>query len=167
MWQKALAILGIICAFPFLLTIPGWVAIGRYRKWKSGEKGAPFGLMVWGVVVTCLVIIGAALPPSAPETPGNPPVVVQPGDTAGEDSAGQIGSQGLAPAIGQCGIADGRRVQEVTECDLAQVTVIAIEPLLIDNGRKASRDCPETTDFWTKYDDAIACWVELTTPPIS
>lgn len=53
-WRKFFAIAGIVFAFPFLLTIPGWIALSAYRKWKAGERQQPTGLIVWGVIATLL-----------------------------------------------------------------------------------------------------------------
>lgn len=94
-WRKFFAIAGIVFAFPFFLTIPGWVALSAYRKWKSGERAQPTGLIAWGViacvfflavVVTAQVskLAGSTEPtatgPAVAEDPGTS--VVPPGFTA-------------------------------------------------------------------------------------
>ena len=56
-WQRVGAILGIIWAFLFLFTIPGWLALGHYKKWKRGEIDTPFGLIWWGYGFVALVLI--------------------------------------------------------------------------------------------------------------
>ena len=59
-WQRVGAVLGVIWAFFFFLTIPGWLALSRYRRWKRGETKTPFGLIWWGygfgALFLCLVI---------------------------------------------------------------------------------------------------------------
>jgi hypothetical protein len=56
-WRKFFAIVGIVFAFPFLLTIPGWVALSAYRKWKAGERGQPTLLIAWGVIGPVLFVL--------------------------------------------------------------------------------------------------------------
>ena len=43
-------------AFFFFLTIPGWIALSRYRKWKRDEITTPFGLIWWGYGFGALVV---------------------------------------------------------------------------------------------------------------
>jgi hypothetical protein len=56
-WQRVGAILGIVWAFCFLLTIPGWLALAHYKKWKRGEIDTPFGLIWWGYGFSALILI--------------------------------------------------------------------------------------------------------------
>jgi hypothetical protein len=69
-WQRVLAIAGLVFLFPFLLTIPFWIELGRYRKWKSGEiQRLPF-LMAWGAFASVVVLLAIAVPADgAPESP--------------------------------------------------------------------------------------------------
>jgi hypothetical protein len=53
--------MGVVFAFPFLLTIPGWIALSVYRKWKDGKRNQPTALIFWGIVATTLFVILAAL----------------------------------------------------------------------------------------------------------
>lgn len=55
-WKRIGAVLGIIWAFLFLFTIPGWIALSRYRKWKRDEITTPFGLIWWGYGFGVLVV---------------------------------------------------------------------------------------------------------------
>ena len=59
--------MGVIGGFFFLLTIPGWIALSHYRKWKRAEIGTPNGLIVWGYIWTgllALAILSVAAGPS-------------------------------------------------------------------------------------------------------
>jgi hypothetical protein len=56
-WQRVGGILGIVWAFFFLLTIPGWLALGHYKKWKRGEIDTPYGLIWWGYAFSAVVVI--------------------------------------------------------------------------------------------------------------
>jgi hypothetical protein len=55
-WKRVGAVLGIVWAFFFFLTIPGWIALSRYRKWKRDEITTPFGLIWWGYGFGALVV---------------------------------------------------------------------------------------------------------------
>jgi len=57
-WRRFFAVAGIVGGFFFLFTIPGWAALGTYRRWKAGERGQPNLLIVWGV---CSVLLCSAL----------------------------------------------------------------------------------------------------------
>lgn len=48
-WRKFFAVSGIVFAFFFFLTIPGWIALRTYRRWKAGERGQPNILIAWGM----------------------------------------------------------------------------------------------------------------------
>ena len=56
-WRRFFAVAGIVGGFLFLFTIPGWAALGTYRRWKAGERGQPNLLIVWGV---CFVLLCSA-----------------------------------------------------------------------------------------------------------
>jgi hypothetical protein len=56
-WKRAGAILGVVWAFFFLLTIPGWLALAHYKKWKRNEITTPYGLIWWGYGFSALVVI--------------------------------------------------------------------------------------------------------------
>jgi hypothetical protein len=56
-WKRVGAILGIVWAFFFLLTIPGWLALAHYKKWKRGEINTPYGLIWWGYGFSALILI--------------------------------------------------------------------------------------------------------------
>jgi hypothetical protein len=71
-WKKFFAIAGVVFAFPFLLTLPGWWTLSIYRKWKAGERPQPNGLIAWGVissVLFALLVIGAAAGSVSPSPP--------------------------------------------------------------------------------------------------
>jgi hypothetical protein len=57
-WKRVGAVLGVVWAFFFFLTIPGWIALSRYRKWKRGESTTPFGLIWWGYGFGALFVFG-------------------------------------------------------------------------------------------------------------
>jgi len=68
-WRKFIAIVGVVGAFFFFFTIPGWMCLSTYRKWKRGEyvgrggRTQPTGLVVWGVIFSALVVIAIAASP--------------------------------------------------------------------------------------------------------
>ena len=55
-WNKFVAIVGIVTGFFFLLTIPGWIALTSYRRWKRGETTGR-GLLVWGYIAIGIWIL--------------------------------------------------------------------------------------------------------------
>jgi hypothetical protein len=55
-WKRIGAVLGVVWAFFFLLTIPGWLALSHYRKWKRDEIATPFGLIWWGYGFSTLLL---------------------------------------------------------------------------------------------------------------
>lgn len=65
-WKRAGAVLGVVGAFFFFLTIPGWLALGRYKKWKAGEIPTPDLLIGWGYVITTLFVIAMISTVSGP-----------------------------------------------------------------------------------------------------
>jgi hypothetical protein len=68
-WRKFFAIVGVVGAFFIFFTIPGWMCLSTYRKWKRGEyvgrsgRTQPIGLIAWGVVVSAVVVIAIAASP--------------------------------------------------------------------------------------------------------
>jgi hypothetical protein len=56
-WKRIGAVLGVFWAFFFLLTIPGWLALGHYKKWKRGEIDTPNGLIMWGFGFSALMVL--------------------------------------------------------------------------------------------------------------
>ena len=56
-WKRIGAILGVVWAFFFFLTIPGWLALAHYKKWKRGEIDTPYGLIWWGYGFSALILI--------------------------------------------------------------------------------------------------------------
>jgi hypothetical protein len=81
-WRKFFAIAGIIFAFPFFLTIPGWKALSAYRKWREGERAQPTVLIVWGITVSVLIAFAviASLVPGTRSSSStlSPPTVTAP-----------------------------------------------------------------------------------------
>jgi hypothetical protein len=65
-WKRVGAILGVIWAFFFLLTIPGWLTLFHYRKWRRGEIPTPNGLIIWGLGFSTFVGIVLLLAISSP-----------------------------------------------------------------------------------------------------
>jgi hypothetical protein len=65
-WKRIVAVLGVIWAFLFFLTIPGWLAMSHRKKWKRGEIGTPFGLIWWGYGFGVLLLIGVFSTISSP-----------------------------------------------------------------------------------------------------
>ena len=57
-WRRTGAVLGVFWAFWFFLTIPGWYALGHYKKWKRGQIATPNGLIFWGLGFSALVVLG-------------------------------------------------------------------------------------------------------------
>ena len=68
-WRRFFAIVGVVGAFFFFFTIPGWMCLSTYRKWKRGQyvgpKGRtqPTGLIAWGVIFSAVVVIALAASP--------------------------------------------------------------------------------------------------------
>ena len=74
-WRKVFAIAGIVYAFFFFLTIPGWYALSVYRKWKAGEREESVGLIAWGIfgtVLVCTVLVILAFFPNPSSNTGSP-----------------------------------------------------------------------------------------------
>ena len=67
-WKRFGAIMGVVGGFFFFLTIPGWIALSHYRKWKRNEIPTPNGLIAWGYIwlglLALVLIVGATSPPS-------------------------------------------------------------------------------------------------------
>lgn len=47
-----------MAAFPFFLTIPGWIALGSYRKWRDGRLSRPNFAFFWAGLFTVLLAVG-------------------------------------------------------------------------------------------------------------
>ena len=68
-WRKFFAIVGVVGAFFFFLTIPGWMCLSTYRKWKRGQyvgrggRTQPTGLIAWGIIFSTVVVIAIAASP--------------------------------------------------------------------------------------------------------
>jgi len=68
-WRKFFAVVGVVGAFFFFFTIPGWMCLSTYRKWKRGQyvgrsgRTQPTGLIAWGVIFLAVVIIGIGASP--------------------------------------------------------------------------------------------------------
>src|SRR5437764_1085254 len=83
-WQRALAIWGVANAFLYFFTVPGWIALRRYRQWKRGEAPRPIGLVWWGAIANVLLagtiaLIAAGIAPSATRpSAASPPRSVPP-----------------------------------------------------------------------------------------
>jgi hypothetical protein len=65
-WKRVGAVLGVIWAFFFFLTIPGWIALGHYRKWKRDEIRTPYGLIWWGYIFGGLLVLGVLASVASP-----------------------------------------------------------------------------------------------------
>jgi Mg/Co/Ni transporter MgtE len=63
-WKRVGAILGVVWSFLFFFTIPGWFALGHYKKWKRGEIATPNLLIGWGYAFAALVIVVMLSSPS-------------------------------------------------------------------------------------------------------
>src|SRR4051812_725577 len=66
-WNRVVAVVGVVFAFFFLLTLPGWFAAKSYGRWKRYE-GDGRGLLIWGyITIAFWVVVGiSALGHSAP-----------------------------------------------------------------------------------------------------
>jgi hypothetical protein len=60
-WQRVGAVLGVIWAFPFLLTIPGWLTLRHRARWKRGEVPTPHLLIAWGYFMSAGMVIVAVV----------------------------------------------------------------------------------------------------------
>jgi hypothetical protein len=101
-WRKFFAVAGIVGGFLILFTIPGWAAIGTYRRWKAGQRGQPNLLIAWGVwtvlvfsaVVVLQVAVWVAPAGTAEALSGivpEPEVTVPDGMPASTSTAGEDG----------------------------------------------------------------------------
>ena len=88
-WKKFFAVMGIIGGFFFLLTIPGWIALSTYNKWKRGERDEPGLLIGWGALVSlCLAVtfvigvVAGVADPTTDSAPASSPTLAPPGTTA-------------------------------------------------------------------------------------
>jgi hypothetical protein len=63
-WRKARILLGVVTSFFMLLAIPGWFALGSYRRWRDGEQGKPALLLrvwSWYVVLVLAIAVPAGI----------------------------------------------------------------------------------------------------------
>lgn len=67
-WKRAGAILGVVWAFFFLLTIPGWLALSHYKKWKRDEIPTPYGLIWWGYGFSALIVLVVLMSATSPSS---------------------------------------------------------------------------------------------------
>jgi hypothetical protein len=72
-WKKFFAIAGVVFAFPFLLTLPGWWTLSIYRKWKAGDRPQPNGLIAWGVISSVLFALLVVAVAAGPRSLTSPP----------------------------------------------------------------------------------------------
>jgi hypothetical protein len=56
-WQRVGVVLGVIFCFPFLLTIPGWLALRHRNKWKQGLVPLPKFLIFWGYLMSAIIVV--------------------------------------------------------------------------------------------------------------
>ena len=56
-WERGWAIVGVVLAFPFFLTIPGWIGLDHYHKWQRRERPRPTGFIVWGIFMTGWIVV--------------------------------------------------------------------------------------------------------------
>lgn len=176
-WKRTLAILGVICAFPFFLTIPGWIALRRYRDWRRGEKPAPHGLMVWGAVMTvafvALMVSTALTPPPANSVAdGTVPGSADPPEIAPFDPLPEYEEPGPLslgiPVVGECGRETPKHIAwKDGECDpaddlivLSVVRVKARRPFdpRRSEVRRSAATCPAKMVFYTQHTSLVACW---------
>jgi hypothetical protein len=166
-WRKFFAIVGIVLAFPFLLTIPGWIALSAYRKWKAGERQQPTGLIVWGVVATLLfsyVFATAALGDFSPSTASTPPVATAPAVVVPPPTfeLPLPADTFFPPDEGTCGHEVNGRVRYVPgECgpdDELVVIKTVLEGEYQNSLALARRNCPLETVLFTDHEVGVACW---------
>ena len=71
-WRKARIVSGVVTAFFFFFTIPGWAAFRAYRRWREGEdEKPPAGLRAWSWAWPAVfaVVIAATFWPGSPGRP--------------------------------------------------------------------------------------------------
>ncbi len=177
-WKRLLAITGVVCAFFYLLTIPGWFALARYRAWRRGEKPEPTFLVVFGGLNLVLLVltIGVAAygssraytgGSSAPEVP-----TYAPGDPAASPvhvkTIVGVATDPWGPGAGDCGRIHGNSLTWRADAGCRPTdNAVVIEQILLPTthsgpwirGRLARRRCPSRTRFYSTNRLAIACWV--------
>jgi len=67
-WRKTFAVIGVVFAFFFFFTIPGWYALRAYRQWRDGDRPQPNFLIGFGIVMVAMWPIGAVLAAVSPES---------------------------------------------------------------------------------------------------
>ena len=60
-WERGWAIVGIVYGFIFLLVIPGLIGLFHYERWQRREGPCPTGFIVWGLVMTGLLVLAIVL----------------------------------------------------------------------------------------------------------
>jgi len=81
-FQRFLAVLGIIFGFFFLLTIPGWLGIRAWGRYKRGEPSSIRAYMWFGGIMGAILLASSAIgvvseavkSPTAPDVVAEPPV---------------------------------------------------------------------------------------------
>lgn len=156
-WKRLLAGLGVAACFPFFLTIPGWIALARYRAWRRGEKPEPRFLMVWGAVASAVVVLAILVAALSPDPPTNPT----------SQTAANIDPTAV-PEIGQCGRIDGEAVQWIEGIcgpndTLEAVAVFPRDIHPYSEGtpeQVADEYCPPSTAYFTWNAASVDCWEE-------
>jgi hypothetical protein len=50
-WEQVLMWIGLVLGFVIFLTIPGWIGLASYRRWKRGEIERPIFPIVFGGIL--------------------------------------------------------------------------------------------------------------------
>jgi hypothetical protein len=157
-WQRVLAIVGIVFAFPFLLTIPGWIGVSHYGKWKRGEGPRPTGYMIWGALGIALLVVSfvaAALThtPRAGVSPTYQVVSPPPTLAAPIESPGSATPSHPFFQVGDCGRVHNHRVI-LTPCSSSRATLIVVKTTV----RGLSTKCPSGTIVIGHTTITRECW---------
>jgi hypothetical protein len=173
-WENRLVILGVIWLFPVFLTIPGWMALKRYRRWRAGELKRPNVILVWGLLMSTLMLMGAVVQVTgmADETgPSTSAAVVGPDQHADDPQASNAYAKHVVgPPVGQCGTKVGDQLRWTPGAACAptdEVIVLEVQalphtprhgPVRTAAVKLAAARCPTGTQYYTAYVANVACW---------
>ncbi len=135
--------IGVAFLFPFLLTLPGWWGLQRYREWRDGKRGTPRFLIAWGIVgplvLVAVTILSSAVMTTAPpvgdaaETSLDSEVAVNTPGVALPDASGSssdIGQDQLLTDVGDCARVTERDTGDfitVTDCSSPNASLVAVK----------------------------------------
>jgi hypothetical protein len=177
-FQKFLAVVGIVAGFFFLLTIPGWLGIRAWGRYKRGEPSSIRAYMWFGGIAGSLFLFGilasvvaqfASTENVSPAEPAIPPISIPSFSPA---PLPDVDLGDLLPARGDCGRESGRRIV-VAPCSSPNATLVVNKtvategeiPRSLKGAERAhavralaQRSCPVDTIFFVDQIVEVVCW---------